>query len=527
MPGLSIEGPYGRAMDESLPKISWRIPMIVGVVAATIIGIVHVSERIESYVAAYLIPCIVLLAAFSILIWFRQSPGFRETTRRRGTWIFVGSVLLVAGVGKLAARREGVISGVGFPRLVWRWSPRLGDDLPPIAVSHQTVDLSTTTSDDFPEFLGPGRRNAVEGVVLSRDWSKPPRLLWQKPIGLGWSSFAVVGSSAITQEQRGDSELVVCYDLATGNPVWSHSHDHTRFVDSQGGDGPRATPTISGGRVYAMGATGILDCLDGATGNSIWSQAVLPSPENNVVWGKSCSPLIVDDLVTVTGGRNGPTLIAYHKNDGSLAWSNGTDTPAYASPMLATLAGIRQIVTMNVGGVTAHDPADGRLLWRFDWPNRMPKNVQPIAVDADHLLLSAGYSMGSLVLQLEPSNGAIKTSTIWTSRHLRPKFSNSVIYKNCVYGIDDPPAMTCLELSTGKRMWRDGSYGFGQLLRVGNLMLVECESGEVALVDPQPDALHELGRFKALKDRTWSGPALVGHRLLVRNDQEAACYELP
>lgn len=389
------------------------------------------------------------------------------------------------------------------------------------------MDLAATTANDFPEFLGPGRRNAITGVSLSRDWSKPPRMLWRQPIGIGWSSFAVVGSSAITIEQRGNQELVVCYDVQTGKPQWAHSHENARFTDSQGGDGPRSTPTISGGRVYAMGATGILDGLDGATGNAIWSHNVLSDPDRNLSFGKSCSPLIVDDMVVVTGGPGGPSLLAYRATDGSRLWSAGTESSAYASPILATLAGARQIITVNAASITAHDPADGHVLWRFNWPGSMPKTIQPIALDGDRLLISAGYGLGTTMLKVASDGTTFSVSPLWTSRHLKPKLSNNVVHGDFVYGLDDPGVLTCLNLSTGKRAWRDGSYGFGQLLLVDDLILVECESGQIALVEASSDALHELGRFTALQSRTWSCPALAGHLLLVRSDHEAACYELP
>jgi len=511
----------------SAHRIRWQTPVIIVACAVTVIAFLHFSERVESYIAAYSISFLIVLTVVAVLVWFVRSPGFTRRTRRRVTLSFLAIIVFSAAAVKLTTRREGVINGIGFPRLVWRWSSRADADLPVIAASHQPVDLTTTTAHDFPEFLGPGRHNAVDGVPISHDWSKPPKLLWHRRVGLGWSSFAVVGDFAVTQEQRGESELVVCYDIVTGEPRWSHAHDHTRFVDSQGGDGPRATPTIVGGRVYVMGATGILDCLDGATGNLIWSVNVILNPDRNFGWGKSCSPLIVDDLVIVTGGKGGPSVLAYHTADGSPVWSFGTESCGYASPILATLAGTPQTVTINAGSVTSHDPADGRQLWRFTWPGSMPKNIQPIPLDGERLLLSAGYGLGTLVLIVQSDNGTLSVSPIWTSRHLKPKLTNDVISGNYVYGLDDPGVLTSLDLSTGQRMWRDGAYGFGQLLRVGDVILVECESGEVALIDPRPDALHELGRFTALQSRTWSGPALSGHRLLVRNDREAACYELP
>lgn len=508
-----------------LPRV---VALLIVLVAGSIVAYTHFSERVESYIAAYINSATVALTVILLLIWFANFSAFNSQTRKHVVWTVV-ALLVLAAVGIFSlTRREGVINGVGFPRLVWRWAPRPGDDVPQFKIvpTNQPVDLATTKPQDFPEFLGAGGRNAVTGVDLSRDWSKPPRLLWRQPIGLGWSSFAVVGSSAVTLEQRGDQELVVCYDLHTGKPQWAHAHENTRFHDSQGGDGPRSTPSIYEGRVYSMGATGILDCLDGATGNVIWSHNVLNSPDHNQPFGKSCSPLIVGDLVVVTGAPDGPSLIAYRISDGSRAWSGGTESPAYASPVVATLAGTRQIVTVNVGSVTGHDSADGHLLWRFDWPGDMPKTIQPITINSDRLLISAGYGLGTTLLNVTTEGGALSVSPLWTSRHLKPKLSNNIIRGNFLYGLDDPGVLTCLDLSSGKRMWRDGSYGFGQLLLVGDQVLVECESGQVALVQAASDGLHELGRFQALQTQTWSGPALAGHILLVRSDRQAACFEL-
>jgi outer membrane protein assembly factor BamB len=518
-----------RAESSPSRRVRWAVPLVILLAAAAAISFMHFSEWVESYIAAYLISAVSVLALIALFIWFVRFSGLSVGARKRGAWGFIAVVLVTALTIKLTTRVQGVINGVGVPKLVWRWSPRVGSELPRLAVeNHATVDLTQTTAQDFPEFLGPGRRNVVDGAGLAPEWSgKSPRLLWRQPIGAGWSSFAAVGPWAVTQEQRGDRELVVCYEIATGRPQWVHAADNTRFVDSQGGDGPRATPTISGGRVYAMGATGILNCLDGSNGKVIWSRHVIESPDQNLTYGKSCSPLIVDDKVIVTGGRGGPSLIAYRAVDGAPVWSAGNDSPGYASPVLATFAGVRQIITVNAHSVSAHDPNDGHVLWRFNWPGSMPKNIQPIPLDGDRLLISAGYTVGTTLLKVNSVNGALGVTPVWTSRRLKPKLTNNVVRGNYVYGLDDPGVLTCIDLSTGKRMWRDGSYGFGQLLLVDDLLLVQCESGEVALVDPRPDGLQEIARFKALQSRTWSCPALVGHRLLVRNDQEAACFELP
>ena len=515
-----------------MKRSRWIFP--VAVTAVAIAGITAAQDRLllESYKAAYLTAFIIVLTILILTGWF---AGFSGLPRRARLGGLVALAVLALGALvflKLTTRVEGTVSGVGVPRLVWKWTPRPGENtvqLPTVNPASAThVDLTTTTSTDFPEFLGQGRQNAITGVGLTRDWNAPPRKLWSQPIGLGWGSFAIVGQWAVTQEQRGSNEVIACYETATGKVCWLHSNSDARFTEWQGGDGPRATPTITGGRVYAMGATGILDCLDGTTGKAIWSHNILEdTSSHNLTYGKTCSPLVSDNLVIVTGGEGGPTLLAFGKQDGAPAWKAGGDTPGYASPMLATIAGIRQVLTINSQSVAGYALADGQPLWRFTWPGGMPKVPQAVPLDHDRVLISAGYGLGTLVLQVsKASEGKQAVRTLWESRSLKPKMSNVVVHQGFVYGLDDA-ILTCLDLETGKRMWRGESYGFGQLLGVDDLLVIQAESGEVALVEANPTAYRELGRFQALSGKTWNNPALSGHRLLVRNDHEAACFELP
>jgi outer membrane protein assembly factor BamB len=276
-----------------------------------------------------------------------------------------------------------------------------------------------------------------------------------------------------------------------------------------------------------MGATGVLDCLDGATGHTIWSRDILADAHGrNQTYGKSCSPLLIDDLVVVTGSSAGPSLMAYHAGNGFPDWQGGNESPGYASPVVATLAGMRQILTINSAGAAAHDPGDGHLLWRFDWPGSMPKDVNPIAIDSDRVLISAGYGLGTTLLTVRSNGGTLSVAPRWTSRQLKPKFANNAVRGNYVFGLDDG-VLTCLDLSGGKRKWRDGRYGFGEVLLVDDLLVVQTEPGDVALVEATPDEFRELGTFHALGDKAWACPALAGHYLLVRNDREAACFQLP
>lgn len=382
---------------------------------------------------------------------------------------------------------------------------------------------------DFPQFLGPGRDGILRGFRLARDFTaQPPHRLWRQPVGDGWAGFAVVGDLAVTQEQRGDDERVIAYDLRTGRVRWSHT-DRTRYQTFIAGIGPRATPSIAGGRVYAMGGTGILNALDLATGRLLWSHRVVE--ENGAElpqWGKAGSPLVVGQRVIVSaGGTSGRSLVAYDAISGAQVWAAGQDESSYSSPVVADLAGRRQIVIFNSRTIAAHDPETGALLWVHAWPPGSPNVTNPVPLPGDRLLVSAGYGLGAKAYRIAPrADGALEARLDWESPRLKSKFANIVLHGGFVFGLDDG-VLTCLDPATGERKWKAGHYGHGQLLLVDDLLLVQTEEGEIVLIEPNPDGLRELTRFAALEGKTWNPPALAGALLVVRNDREAAAYELP
>jgi outer membrane protein assembly factor BamB len=356
-------------------------------------------------------------------------------------------------------------------------------------------------------------------------------LVWRITVGAGWGSFAVVGNCAFTQEQRGPRECAVCYRLSTGDQLWCHA-DPQRF-SSSAGPGPRATPTVVGDRVYTVGATGLLNCLQAASGQALWSVNILAdNGAENLAHGVSGSPLVVDDLVVVSPtGSNGISLAAYHKDTGRRAWqATAAAQASYSSPLLAALAGVAQILLYDSAGVTAHDLSTGQVLWSFPWTNSDRNNcTQPIAGAgaADQVFVSTGYGKGSALFRVaHPSAGPWEPQLLWKSRALSSKFSTAVVYNDHIYGLDDG-VLVCVKLATGGRCWREGRYHHGQLLLAGDLLLVQAESGEIFLIAPTPTGLRELGHFAALHEKTWNNPALAGRLLLVRNDREAACFELP
>jgi outer membrane protein assembly factor BamB len=238
--------------------------------------------------------------------------------------------------------------------------------------------------------------------------------------------------------------------------------------------------------------------------------------------------LVVDGLVVVVAaGGTGQALVAYDRDSGSPVWRGGTDHASYSSPQLATLAGVRQILMMNHGTVLSHDPATGKILWAHDWPRQQASVSQPLVLPGDRVLFSAGYGIGSRVLQVGPSGqGGLQATLVWESTRLKAKFTNLVLHDGFVYGLDDG-VLVAVDPATGERRWKSGRYGHGQVILSGGLLLVQTEEGELVLVEPNPDAHRELTRIAVFPRKTWNPPALAGRYLFVRNDLEAACYELP
>jgi outer membrane protein assembly factor BamB len=388
--------------------------------------------------------------------------------------------------------------------------------------------------------------------------------VWRREIGAGWSSFAIVGNYAFTQEQRGPNELVTCYRLDTGEPVWTHS-DAARFdpADALGGlgdIGPRATPTVHDEEVFTQGGTGIVNCLDARTGQRLWSHDTAEEFGATVtLWGKSGSPLVVDDAVVISVGaqtvepRRGTTigvrsetteslhdssLVAFDIDTGEVRWTAGNRQASYASPVLAELAGERQIIVINESYVTAHRASDGKVLWEHVWAwenDREASCPQPVPLSGDRLLLTKGYGVGaSLIAVKRDDRDRFSAEPLWEppiKRVMKNKFSNVIVRNDYVYGLDDV-LLACMKLETGEVNWkkrRSPAFGHGQIMLIGDVILVLSETGELALVEASPAKYNELASLQALDDAnvTWNNPAFSAPYLVLRNAREAVCYRLP
>ena len=442
----------------------------------------------------------------------------------------------------LALLRSDGLDGDLQADLHWRWSPSAEDkflaqqarrssaatDAQPSARAEW---VPTLQSGDWIQFRGADRDGVIRGLAIGTDWNAtPPRLAWRQRVGPAWSSVIVIDGRLFTQEQRGEQEAVVCYDALTGRCLWTHGYA-ARFWESVSGAGPRATPTFHDGRIYALGGTGILNCLDAATGKPYWTHNIAadagaPIPQ----WGFSGSPLVVDGLAIVfAGGDEGKSLLAYRAATGAPAWATSAGTTSYSSPQLATLGGKRQCLLLSDDGLTAVEPLTGAVLWKdgVSWRGA-PRAVQPHVLGPTQLLVGTLDGFGTTLLDVAAEGSAWKVVRQWTSKDLKPEFPDLVVHQGHAYGFD-VNIFCCLDLSTGKRSWKAGRYGRGQvmLLSEQSLLLVAAENGEVILLTANPRRQEELGRFPALDGKTWNHPVVAQHRLYIRNAEEMACYELP
>ncbi len=540
----------------------------------------------------WLLAAILIVAAMAeIVVWNRNSGDALEQVLATWMvafstlaavllwWLFLSRVswkMRFAGLAGLALavalffglfRFQGA-TGDFIPRFAFRFS-KSAEDLAveyfesraaakssSAAVAGERLDV---TAADWPGFRGPNRDGRAPGEVVRTDWEEnPPVAVWRHEVGPGWSSFAVAGGLLFTQEQRGEDEVVVAYRAETGEEVWAHAN-RARHETFLGGTGPRATPTLYDSRLYALGATGILDCLDPLSGELIWSRDIAADAGTEQLdFGFAGSPLVFDDLVVVNPGKNVPSegdpemyagtppgaLVAYHRVTGEGVWKTVQRQAGYAAPRLEAIDGDRQILLYSAHGLGGHDPATGEELWWFEWINPYGTNsIQPIATGDGGVFISTEATGSALVeprksgvtpqgderTNVTPEEGQRNRWTV-TPRWERPnlfklRFNGGVLDDAHVYGLDGG-ILAALDLSTGERVWKRGRYKYGQLLMLRDHLLVQAESGDVAVVEVSPEGMKEVARFHAIDGRSWNHPVVNRGFLYVRSDEEAACYDL-
>ncbi len=548
VPEAKLYGMVGGILGGGLVVLVWwlffsRAPWLERVAAILLMFVAmfavapFVHKSITGGAMGMLLPVLAIpVLCLALVAWSVVSRRASARPRRAS----MAAVIILACAG-FALVRTGGMSGDGNSDLHWRWTPTPEERLlsqaeavpatPVRAIATAALTASTASTAkgvaEWPGFRGPSRNGTARGIQVATDWAKsPPVELWRRMVGPAWSSFAVGGDRFYTQEQRGEDEVVACYSIATGKPIWQHK-DAARFWESNAGAGPRATPTLAGGRVYTVGGTGIVNSLDAANGAVVWTRNATADTGAKVpMWGIAGSPLVVDGLVVVaTGGR----MVAYDADKGDRRWVGPEGQGGYSSPQLVTIGGVKQAVLLYSSGAMSVGLTSGKLLWKYAWSG--DGIVQPALTSEGDVLLGSGSGMsGSTgVLRISVQHEADKWSVQerWTSIGLKPYFNDFVVHDGYAFGFDGS-MLACISLADGKRKWKGGRYGHGQLILLSeqSLLLVLSEDGDLALVAAKPDQFTEVARVRAISGKTWNHPVLVGDVLLARNGEEMAAFRL-
>jgi outer membrane protein assembly factor BamB len=409
------------------------------------------------------------------------------------------------------------------------------------ALSTLGIAAAATSAADWPQYRGPRHDGSAVETDIAARWPKGrPKVLWKKPVGNAFGSFAVAGDRAFLFMERDGNEAVVALNPDNGEELWSATIDRT-IIEGQGGNGPRSTPAVDGDRVYVLGTYFKLACLNAADGKVVWQHdlAATHAAQNDTPginkWGNAASPLVVGDLVIVGGGGPGQTFLAFNKADGKLAWKSGSEKITHATPTPATIHGVPQVIFFCQSGLVSIRPEDGKALWRYAFPFRVSTASSPIVggADGDIVYCSAGYGVGAGACRVTREGDAFSVKELWRAEGDKMNhWTTPVHHDGHLYGIygfkqlGTAPLM-CLDIATGEERWRQDGFGSGggTVLLDGHVV-VQGDKGEVTLVEATPDAYTQVGRFQVLGGKCWTMAVYADGRLYARSDKEAVCVDL-
>ncbi len=397
-----------------------------------------------------------------------------------------------------------------------------------------TVLLGATFPDknevpgEWPQWRGPNRDGVSRESGLLKEWpSAGPPLVWKtQGLGNGYSTVAVSKGRIYTMGVRGDQEFIMSIDVKDGKLLWERSHG-SRFVNDQG-DGPRSTPTVDGNFLYALGGNGDLSCLELKDGKTVWTMNVLQKFEGtNTHWGISESPLIVGDRLLVTPGGKNAAIVALDKQDGSVIWKSQSDRPGYSSGVYTELGGIPEAIFFTGSRGLGVDVRNGDLLWEYSQASNRTANIATPIVSGNYVFLSSDYGTGCALLALVPSEGKIKAREIYFNQEMKNHHSSSVLVDGTLYGFSSA-ILTAMRFNDGHVFWKDRSVGKGSLTYADGHLYCFSEKGVVGLVEANPEAYKEKGRFSISQETlpTWSHPVVAGGRLYLRDQGTLYSYDI-
>ena len=406
--------------------------------------------------------------------------------------------------------------------------------------------LSLCPAENWSQYRG----NAGDGSSTESSlhaWAADgPKRLWTARTPAGFSSFVVADGKAFTviaREVEGSlAEVCIALDSQSGKELWATPTGAAKYrgggdsgaEGNDGGDGPRSTPAVSGNRVYVYSAQLMLSCLDAQTGKLVWKKDIVQDfGGKNIGWESAMSPVIDGKLVYVAGGGSGQGMMAFEKETGAVAWKSGDEQMTHATPVVATIHDVRQVIFLMQSGLVSVEAASGKPLWRFPFTYRTATGCSPV-VSGDIVFCTAGYEVGGAACQVGRDGDSFEAKELWRTKGnaaVASLWSTPVCKDGYLYGMISfkkfaKGPLKCVDLKTGAVKWEQPGFGAGNVVLAGNNLVALADDGEVVLVEANPDGYKELARAKAVNGKCWSTPALSNGRLYVRSTKESACLDL-
>ena len=398
-------------------------------------------------------------------------------------------------------------------------------------------------AEDWPQYRGSRHDGSTSEKILSVWPESGLKPSWRTPTLSGFSSFAVAEGFAATQLTKDGNEALVVFSASTGDVKWSaslskadfgHNGGNAGARGNNGGDGPRSTPSIDGGNIFVFSADFELFCFSLETGKIIWKKNLLADHKGNQIkWENAASPVVEGELIFVGGGGPEQSLLAFHKASGRLAWAVGTETVTHATPTVARIHGVKQVIFFCVSGLVSVETETGRTLWKQPYKFAVSTAASPI-VDQDVVFCSAGYGVGGGAYKVSNIKGKWNIDEIWRipgNAHVANHWSTPVLKDGHLYGMfsfkkyGDGP-LKCVEIRTGKIKWEKEGFGAGNVIRVRQNILALTDYGTLVLVEGNSSAYKELARFKAVTGKCWSTPVVARGHIYVRSTKEGACLRV-
>ncbi len=381
------------------------------------------------------------------------------------------------------------------------------------------------TGGEWPQWRGANRDGISKETGLLKQWPEGgPPLVWKAAgAGRGYSSFSISKGRLYTMGLRGDREFIIAFDIANGKEVWATPHGGAFHNDR--GDGPRGTPTLDGDRLYALGGNGDLSSLDLKTGKVVWTMNVLSKfGGSNIKWGISESPLVIGDKVLVNAGGPGASIVALKKTDGTLIWKSQSDEAGYSSAIPVEVGGTTQVIFFTGSRAVGLDLSDGKLLWEYARPSNNVANIATPVVRANRVWISSDYGTGGGLVEIKADG---KAQEVYFTKEMRNHHATSILIGDHLYGFSSA-ILTAMRFDTGEIAWRDRSVGKGSLTYADGHLYAFSEKGVVGLIEANPTAYKEKGRFQIQQGslETWTHPVVAGGRLYLRDQDTIYAFDV-